>query len=75
MHAKDSENSITTMLGCKHSSAIEDLMKQFVNNFSLLTSKKKKRLKMQSTTQGRDIDKQCTFNCFKQRGNKGCNIF
>jgi hypothetical protein len=42
MHAKDSENNITTMLGCKHSSAIEDLTKQFVDNFSCLASKKKK---------------------------------
>ncbi len=74
MHAKDSGNNITTMLGCKHSSAIEDLTKQFVDNFSFFASKKKKRLEMQSTTQGRDIDKQFIFNCFKQRGNKGCNI-
>ncbi len=30
---------------------------------------------MQSTAQGRDLEKWCTLNCFKRWGNKGCNIF
>jgi hypothetical protein len=45
------------MSRCKHSNAIKDQTKQFVNNFNLLTSKEKNRLEMQSTTQERDIDK------------------
>jgi hypothetical protein len=43
MCARDIENNITTMSGCKHSSAIEDLTKQFADNFSLLASKEKKK--------------------------------
>jgi hypothetical protein len=43
-HARDRENNITTMLGCKHSNAIKNLMKKFVDNFSLLTSKEKKKV-------------------------------
>jgi hypothetical protein len=43
MHAKDSGNNIITMLGCKHSNAIEDLMKQFVDNFNLIASKEEKK--------------------------------
>jgi hypothetical protein len=31
-------------------------------------------LKMQSTRQGKDLEKWCTLNCFKQQGSKGCNI-
>ncbi len=41
-HARDNEDSKTTLLGCRHSSVIKELMKQFANNFSLLVSKKKK---------------------------------
>jgi len=44
-HVKNSEDSITTLLGCKHSSAIEELTEQFTNNFNLLASEKKKGLK------------------------------
>jgi len=42
MHATDNEDNMTTMLKCRHSSAIDNLMEQFVNNFSLLISKYKK---------------------------------
>jgi hypothetical protein len=38
-HAKDGEDNITTMARCKHFSVIKDLMKQFVDNFSLFASK------------------------------------
>ncbi len=38
--AKDSENNIITMSGCKHSSSIENLMEQFVDNFTFLVSKR-----------------------------------
>jgi hypothetical protein len=38
-HARDTENNITTMLGCKHLNAIEDLMEYFTNYFSLLAFK------------------------------------
>jgi hypothetical protein len=40
--ARDSENNIITMSGCKHSSSIENLMEQFVDNFTFLVSKEKK---------------------------------
>jgi hypothetical protein len=40
-HAKDSEDKMTTMLGCRHLNAIDDLTKQFANNFTLLASKEK----------------------------------
>ncbi len=42
-HAKDGEDNITTMARCKHLSAIKDLMKQFVDNFSLFASKDLKK--------------------------------
>jgi len=38
-HTGDSEE--ISLLGCRHSSIIEELMKQFTNNFNLLASKKK----------------------------------
>jgi hypothetical protein len=41
-HVEDSENNITNMSGCIHSSTIEDLMKQFANIFNLLVFKEKK---------------------------------
>jgi hypothetical protein len=41
-HAKDSDESMTTMSGCRNLSVIKDLTKQFVNNFSLVPSKEKK---------------------------------
>jgi hypothetical protein len=41
-HARDSEDNMTTMLRCRHLNAIDDLIKQFANNFILLASKEKK---------------------------------
>ncbi len=41
-HAKDSDESMTTMSRCKHLNVIKDLTKQFANNFSLSLSKEKK---------------------------------
>ncbi len=38
-HTGDSEE--ISLLGCRHSRIIEELMKQFTNNFNLLASKKK----------------------------------
>ncbi len=48
-HAKDSEDNITTMSRCRHSSTIKDLIKQFVNNFNLLASKEKRGQKCKAT--------------------------
>jgi hypothetical protein len=41
-HVRDSEDNITTLSRCRHSSVIENLMEEFVDNFSLLASKEKK---------------------------------
>jgi hypothetical protein len=41
-HVRDSEDNITTLSGCTHSSVIENLMEEFAENFSLLASKEKK---------------------------------
>ncbi len=38
-HVKDNEVNKTTLSGCKHLNTIKELMKQFVDNFSLLASK------------------------------------
>jgi hypothetical protein len=35
---------------------------------------RKKRLKFQSTAQGKNLEKWCTLNYFKRQGSKGCNI-
>lgn len=48
-HARDSENSMTSMLGCRHLNAIDDLTKQFANNFSLLASKEESGKKWKAT--------------------------
>ncbi len=40
-HAINSENNITIVLKCMHLNVIKDLRKQFVDNFSFLTSKEK----------------------------------
>ncbi len=45
-HVRDSED--ITLLGCRHSSTIEELTKQFANNFNLPASKKKKGQKCKS---------------------------
>jgi hypothetical protein len=39
MHVRDIEDSKATLLGCRRSNAIENLIEQFANNFSLPTSK------------------------------------
>jgi hypothetical protein len=44
-HAKDSDESMTTMSGCKNLNVIKDLTKQFANNFSFFPSKGKKKVK------------------------------
>jgi len=41
-HAKDSDESVTTILGCRHLSVIKDLTKEFANNLNLSPSKEKK---------------------------------
>jgi len=41
-HARDNDENMITMLGCRHSNPIEDLTKQFANNFNLFPSKEKK---------------------------------
>jgi hypothetical protein len=41
-HSRNSENNKTTLSRWRHSSAIEELIEQFANNFSLSTFKKKK---------------------------------
>jgi hypothetical protein len=42
MHARDSDENMITMLGCRHLNTIEDLMKQFANNLNLFPFKEKK---------------------------------
>ncbi len=63
-HVKNSEDNKTTLLGCKDSSIMEELIEQFTDNFKLLASKEK-GLKMQCIAQGRDLEKWCNFNCFE----------
>ncbi len=48
-HARDNEDNITTMLRCKHSSTMDDLMEQLANNFNLLISREKKGRKCKTT--------------------------
>ncbi len=48
-HAKNTEDNMTTMLGCRHLNVIDDLTNQFANNFSLLTSKEKNGEKCTTT--------------------------
>jgi len=40
-HARNSEDNMTTTLGCRHLNVIDDLRNQFANNFSLFALKEK----------------------------------
>jgi hypothetical protein len=53
---------------------MEELTKQFGNNFNLPTSKEKKGWKC-NTPHKEKILKNGTLNCLERWQNKGCNIF
>jgi hypothetical protein len=54
-HARDSDENMITMSGCRHSNPIEDLTKQFANNFNLFPSKEKKGWKCKTMHEEKKI--------------------
>jgi hypothetical protein len=48
MLAKNNRESTTSTLGCRHSSVVEHLVKQFVDNFSLNVFKEKEVAKLKT---------------------------
>jgi hypothetical protein len=54
-HARDSDENMITMSGCRHSNAVKDLTKQFANNFNLFPSKAKKGWKYKTMHEEKKI--------------------
>jgi hypothetical protein len=57
--------NITNMSTCSHSSAMEDIMEHFANNFSLHPFKKNMIRKSKKKEEGRIVDRSCFVDCFK----------
>jgi CRISPR/Cas system CMR-associated protein Cmr5 small subunit len=73
-YARDNDESIRTMSRWRHSSVIKNLRNglQIILVFFLPKENKVEHVKQRTRKKSWQM---VHFNCFKQQGKKGCNIF